>query len=80
MKAKRIAEITANIAELKKQISILSDELKEEHGEEGAASMMAQVIITSKITMLNAELSVVISTPEKKKLSNGETLVIGVAG
>ena len=68
MKAKRIAEITANIAELKK------------HSEEGTASMMAQAIITSKIAMLHAELSVVISTPEKKKLSNGETLVIGVAG
>ena len=69
MKAKRIAEITANIVELKKQ-----------HSEEGAASMMAQATITSKISMLYAELSVVISTPEKKKLSNGETLVIGVAG
>ena len=68
MKAKRIAEITANIAELKK------------HSEEGAASMMAQAIIASKIAMLNAELSVVISTPEKKKLSNSETIVIGVAG
>ena len=56
MKAKRIAEITANIVELKKQ-----------HSEEGAASMMAQAIITSKITMLNAELSVVIQYAREEK-------------
>lgn len=69
MKAKRIAEITDNIVDLKKQVSILSDELKKEHGDEGAASMIAQAIIKreiAKVAMLYAELSTAISTPEKK--------------
>ena len=66
MKAKRIADITANIADLKKQVSILSESLNKEHGATCAASMIAQAIINSNTAMLNAELSAVISTPEKK--------------
>lgn len=65
MKAKRIAKITANIAELKKQASILSDELKKMW----AALTISQAIIareTAKIVMPNSELSAVISKPEVK--------------
>lgn len=69
MKAKRIAEITANIVDLKNQVSTLSDELNKEHGATGAASMIAQAIIareTAKIAMLKAELSAVIQSSVKK--------------
>lgn len=73
MKAKRIAEITADIIKLKEQISQLSAELNREYGATGAAALIAKAIIareTAKVAMLHAELSAVISTPEKKNSDN----------
>lgn len=58
MKAKRIAEIIANIAALKKLAEELKNELE--------LSMGEQVFIACNIAMLSAELSAVICASVKK--------------
>ena len=61
MKAKRIAEITADIAMLKEQISQLSEKLKKEQGAKSAAALLAKVIAheVAKGPMLYAELAAI---------------------
>lgn len=74
MKAKRIADIKANIADLKKQISMLLDAQKKQRSEERAPSFTAQAIIAAHIEMLSTELSLAINTLEKKGHSHAELM------